>query len=169
MTTLAIVPNSGLYGAVVVLALLNASPAARAGGPEQGPFAGLSGFWTGEGSVVMSNGAQERIRCRATYSVTTPQSLQQGLRCASASYVFDVKSNVAAAPDGSLSGTWSEGTRQVAGDLTGSATPGRIQTSVETLGFSANLTIATHGTRQSVSLQPQGTEVQAVKIEMRRI
>ncbi len=163
----AFVGSNVLCAAALAAGLIGAAQTVRAA--EQGPFAGLSGSWSGEGSVTMSNGSHERIRCRATYSMTpADRSLNQGLRCASDSYVFDVKSNVIAAANGALSGTWSEATRQVTGDLTGSAAPGHIQTSVETLGFSANLTITTHGARQSVTLQPQGTDVQAVNIEMRR-
>lgn len=142
----------------------------RADETNHSPFAGLSGTWTGNGSVLMSDGSQERIRCRATYSVPPlGQVLNQGLRCASDSYTIDVRSNVMASSGGALSGTWSEATRQVSGDLSGSVTPGHIQTSVEALGFSAQLSITTVGARQSVSLKPEGMDVQAVTIEMRRI
>ena len=51
----------------------------------------------------------------------------------------------------------------------GHMSPGRIDTSVETLGFSADLSIATHGSHQSVVLQPHDSDVRAVRIEMRRI
>lgn len=165
-------PRRLLFQAATFAALLGAialPSSTRADEISHGPFAGLSGTWTGNGSVQMSNGSQERIRCRATYSVPpTGQMLNQGLRCASDSYTFDVKSNVMVGSGGALSGTWSEATRQVSGDVSGSVTPGHIQTSVEALGFSAQLSITTVGARQSVSLRPEGMDVQAVTIEMRR-
>lgn len=163
-------PSRSHVAIAAVVGLLATSSGLRADDAERSPFAGLSGSWVGDGSVTMSNGSRERIRCRATYSVM-PQgrSLNQGLRCASDSYTFDVRSNVTANAGGALTGTWSEATRQVTGDVTGNATPGHIQTSVETFGFSAQLSITTRGARQSVSMQPEGTEVQAVNIEMRRI
>jgi hypothetical protein len=33
------------------------------------PFAGLPGSWTGSGSIALSDGSHERLRCRATYRV----------------------------------------------------------------------------------------------------
>lgn len=135
---------------------------------EKGPFAGLSGTWSGAGTVTMANGSQERIRCRANYSVPPMgTSLNQGLQCASDSYRFDVKSNVFAEGN-ALRGTWSEGTNQVSGNVTGRIAPGRIETSVTSSAFSARLSVTTQGSRQSVSISPQGTDVRAVSIEMRR-
>jgi len=61
----------------------------------------------------MSNGAAERIRCRATYAVNgAGRALQQTLRCASDSYRLDISSNVVS-EGGALSGSWSEATRGV--------------------------------------------------------
>ena len=36
---------------------------------EGGPFSGLNGQWTGAGHIKLSDGTQERIRCRASYTV----------------------------------------------------------------------------------------------------
>lgn len=152
-----------------VMSLLVAAPAARAD-DGSGLFSGLSGAWAGEGTITLADGTNERIRCHASYSVPpVGTSLNQGLRCASASYQFDVKSYVTVRSDGTVSGTWSELTRQVTGDVTGRASRGQIRTSVEALGFSAQLAISTRGSRQSVSIAPQGTDVRAVTIEMKRI
>lgn len=159
-----------LVAAATLLTVMPVSSGVRAADADAGPFAGLSGSWAGDGSVTMTDGTHESIRCRATYSVPpSGQALNQGLRCGSQSYTFDVKSSVTVSDGGRLSGSWSEATRQVVGDVNGSVTPGHIETSVETLGFSAQLSVTTKGAHQSVSIQPQGTDVQAVTIEMRRI
>ena len=135
---------------------------------ERGPFAGLSGSWSGDGTVTMSNGSSERIRCRASYSVPPMgKQLNQGLQCASDSYRFNVTSNVFS-EGGALRGTWSESTNQVSGDVTGRITPGVIETNVSSPVFSAHLSVVTKGSRQSVSILPQGTDVRTVTIEMRR-
>jgi hypothetical protein len=43
----------------------------------------------------MTNGATERIRCKAAYAVNaTGKAVQQTLRCASDSYGVDISSNV---------------------------------------------------------------------------
>jgi hypothetical protein len=59
------------------------------------PFAGLSGSWTGSGQVALSDGSNERLRCRAAYRVDpSGVRLQQTLKCASDSYTFDLTSEV---------------------------------------------------------------------------
>jgi len=69
----------GMIVGAAALALL-----APPGHAQSGPFAGLSGSWAGAGTIGMSNGASERIRCRASYAVGGGgRSLQQNLRCAS--------------------------------------------------------------------------------------
>jgi len=35
--------------------------------PAEARFAGLPGSWTGTGTIALSSGAKERIRCRASY------------------------------------------------------------------------------------------------------
>lgn len=156
-------------GSALLLGLITAMTV-PAHAVEFAPFSGMAGTWTGDGTIVMANGAKERIRCRAVYSVQAQAAvLDQGLRCASDSYQFDVKSHVLAGQDGSLSGTWSEAVHGVAGDVSGRVEAGRLDTSVDTLGFSARLSVATHGRRQSVSILPNGSDVQSVTIDMRRI
>jgi hypothetical protein len=122
----------------------------------EGPFAGLDGVWSGNGTVSLSNGGRERIRCRATYAVGAGGStLQQSLRCASDSYNFDLRSDVRS--DGSsLTGSWSESTRNVNGNISGRVRGNQIDALVEAAGFSASITIVTHGSKQSVSIRSQG-------------
>ncbi len=107
-------------GVMVLAPQLRADP-----GPE-GPFFGLSGYWSGSGTITMSNGAAERIRCRATYAVNgAGRALQQTLRCASDSYRLDISSNVVS-EGGALSGSWSEATRGVSGSISGSPAVRRL-------------------------------------------
>ena len=154
---------------LISVGALSAINAGARAAEDAGPFAGLAGSWAGDGTVTMANGTSERIRCRASYSVP-PMGMQlnQGLQCASDSYRFDVKSNVFVEAGGALRGTWSEATNQVAGSVSGHISPGQIDTSVISPVFSARLSVTTKGAKQSVSIQPQGTDVRAVNIEMRR-
>src|SRR3977135_3631011 len=90
------------------------------------PFAGMAGVWSGNGTITLDSGASERIRCRATYAVSRDgNGLNQTLVCASDSYKFDLKSDVIA-NNGSLSGTWSEASRNVTGTLEGCARAGQF-------------------------------------------
>jgi hypothetical protein len=133
-----------------------------------GSFAWLAGAWNGSGRIEMQNGTSERIRCRARYSVSQAGDvLAQDLRCASDSDSIDVNGTFQS-DQGSLSGTWTELTRNVSGTLSGRASGGSIQARMAALGFSAGLTVNTAGDTQSVTIIPEGNEVRSVVVTMKR-
>jgi hypothetical protein len=143
-------------------ALLMSVSAAHA---QSGPFAGFGGSWSGNGTVSLSDGTSERIRCRASYKVDgSGNGLAQTLRCASDSYKFDLSSNVISQGN-SVTGTWSEANRNVNGNLQGKAGGGQIDVFVEAAGFAANITLTTRGNKQSVSISSKG-EIRGVQISM---
>ena len=118
------------------------------------PFAGLAGYWSGAGTVTMDDGSTEKIRCKATYAVSgNGAGLNQTLVCASDSYKFDLKTNIVA-EQGSLSGSWSESSRGINGNLSGRASGGNFQVVATAAGFTADITLTTHGNRQSVVIRP---------------
>ncbi len=143
-----------LFSAVVVSTLLlSSTPAFSA---QRTAFTGLGGAWSGGGTISLSDGSTERIRCRANYSLGGGgTTLKQTLRCASDSYNFDLVSDVVI-QGGSVSGTWNESSRNINGTLQGSASGDRIAVFVEAAGFAANLILTTHGARQSISISSQG-------------
>src|SRR5215218_8969462 len=89
-------------------------------------FNGLEGSWGGTGTITLSNGSTERIRCRATYNVPIETNMQMNIRCASDSYKFDLTSNVVLKGGGVIAGTWSETSRAVGGSIQGTANSGQI-------------------------------------------
>jgi hypothetical protein len=132
-----------------------------------GPFTALAGSWSGGGTVTMSSGTRERIRCRATYDVDKAGiSLNLTLRCASDSYNFELQSSVAHS-GGAVSGTWAELTRHVGGNVEGSARGNRIQVRVSGV-LSAMLAVSTNANRQSISIDAPGSEMSAVAISLSR-
>jgi hypothetical protein len=134
---------------VAALAFTSASYA------QSGPFAGMAGVWSGGGTVTLDDGSTERIRCRATYAVGEGgNGLNQSLTCASDSYRFNLASNVIAS-GGSLSGTWSESSRGITGNLEGRAANGTFQVIASAPGFNANITLTTRGNRQSVVIRAE--------------
>lgn len=141
---------------------------ASATGAWAGPFEALSGSWSGGGTIAMTDGHNERIRCKAVYEVTPSGIiLHQNLRCASDSYKFEVRSSLQAEGQ-SIIGTWTETTRQVQGDVSGSVSGERIITSVKGTGFSASLSLTTRGNAQNVSITPSGTDIKSVQIDLKR-
>jgi hypothetical protein len=132
-----------------------------------GPFEALSGSWSGGGTITMSNGAKERIRCRAQYNVGgAGANLDLTLRCASDSFTFELQSN-ACYNNGAVTGTWSEKTRGVGGSIEGSGNGGSIKVRVSGI-ISASLALNTVANQQSISIQAPGTELQHVAISLSR-
>jgi hypothetical protein len=121
------------------------------------------------GCVTMTNGAIERIRCKAAYAVNAAgKAVQQTLRCASDSYRFEISSNVIF-EGGLLSGSWAEATRGMSGSISGRASGAEIVANVAGGSFTARLDVRTQGNRQSVTFRPQGgTDVAAVSIALRK-
>jgi hypothetical protein len=141
-----------IFAAIALIAVfLSGSPSYA----QLGPFAGMAGNWSGSGTVTLDDGSSERIRCRATYAVGSGGSgLNLSLICASDSYKFDLRGNVVA-ERGALSGTWSEATRGVNGNLEGRGSNGRFQVLASAPGFDANITLTTQGNRQSVVIRAE--------------
>ena len=132
-------------------------------------FAGFAGRWAGTGAVAMTDGSRENIRCQAKYSTGAGRdSLHVNVRCASDSYRVHLLIDVEAQGD-QISGSWQETTHQVSGDVTGQLPgSGQIQASLSGLGFGIQLAATTNGRQQAVTIQSQNTEVQTVKITMRK-
>jgi hypothetical protein len=138
-----------------VATLFVASASGSACYAQSGPFAGMAGNWSGGGTVTLDDGSSERIRCRATYAVGAGGTgLNQNLTCASDSYRFILSSNVVA-QGSALSGTWSESSRGVSGNLEGRGSNGNFQVVASAPGFTANLSLATRGNKQSVVIRAE--------------
>jgi hypothetical protein len=132
---------------------------------QSGPFAGFDGSWTGSGSVTLSDGSTEHLRCKADYKVAgNGMELKQNLHCASDSYKFDLSSDVTSQGN-RISGNWSEASRNIFGSLEGTAGGGQIDVFVQANGFAANLTLTTTGNKQTVQINSKG-EIRGVNITM---
>jgi hypothetical protein len=159
--------GSNCFGQAIKLAGVGAALmlSVSAGNAQSGPFAGFDGAWSGNGTVTLSDGSTERIRCKADYKVSgNGLGLKQNLHCASDSYRFDLSSDVTSYGD-RISGNWSEASRNVFGSLQGTAGGGQIEVFVEANAFAANLTLRTNGNRQTVMITSKG-EIKGVNITM---
>jgi hypothetical protein len=159
--------GSSLFGQAIKCASVGAAllVSVSASQAQSSPFAGFDGAWSGNGTVSLSDGTTERIRCKADYKIDgTGLGLKQSLRCASDSYKFELTSDVTSQGD-RLSGNWSEASRKIFGDLRGTVGAGQIQVFVEANGFAANLTLRTNGNKQTVQINSKG-EIRGVTITM---
>jgi len=161
-------PNSfpAAFVAVATLATLASVPVAAA----SGPFTGFDGRWTGNGTISLSSGTREPIRCRAQNIVEKDDNnLQQALRCASDSYKFEVNTYVDHV-DGAISGRWDELTQKVNGSLEGILNGRRIDAMVRATGFTAGFRMDLSANRQLVLITPdtENTDITEVKIDLRK-
>jgi hypothetical protein len=155
----------GRLAAVVAIALCAAAAPARAA---SGPFSALGGHWRGAGHIELANGSKERIHCRASYEVEPGgRAMHQALRCASDSYNFELRSDVESHGN-RISGYWSELSRNVSGKLSGYFRHGRIEITVKTGEFTAQLILVSHGNRQSVTIQSKGAQFTGASIHLTR-
>jgi hypothetical protein len=151
----------------VVVAIL-AICAAPTGAAAAGPFSALAGSWSGTGTVTVSNGADERLRCRAVYQVGEEGfDIRLNLRCASDSYNFNLLSTVRY-EGGRVSGSWSEVTRNASGTISGRVNGHQILVAAQGPNFGANLLLVTHGNRQSISIRATGADVTGADIVLSR-
>src|SRR5262245_4460796 len=155
MKTRHVGPSSTAYiAAAVCVIAVSLSPLPSYA--EQGPFADLSGDWSGGGTVTLSSGSNEKIRCRATYdSQAAGNNLKLALRCASDSYNVDFR-GTALNSGGNMTGNWFESTNQAAGQFFGSVKGNRIDARIEGQTFAAFLNMnsaPTEGSRPIVKLR----------------
>jgi|ERR1700704_2334949 hypothetical protein len=160
--------GSSLFGHAIKAASVGAAlllSVSASNAQSSGPFAGFDGSWSGTGTVSLSDGTNEHLRCKADYKVNgSGLGLKQNLHCASDSYKFDLSSDVTSAGD-HIYGNWSEASRKIFGNLQGTAGGGQIDVFVEAAGFAANLTLRTNGSKQTVQISSKG-EIRGVTITM---
>jgi hypothetical protein len=154
--------------AAAVTALLALPSLASAQVAQPGPFTGLSGHWSGAGSLASTSGTTERLRCRAFYEASADGAmLSQNLTCASDSYTFELRTDMRDEA-GAIRGSWVEARRNVTGTIVGRARGGRIDASVQGPGFSATIALSTRGDRQSVTIRTDAAELSRVSIDLAR-
>ncbi|NJO24462.1 MAG: hypothetical protein HC868_18055 [Sphingomonadales bacterium] len=117
------------------------------------PLDKLAGRWVGEGFLGIKDGKSESVKCRVTYiPAESTHQLKQTVRCASASGSIEVQSTIVHS-GGIISGSWSELTRNMRGDLSGKVTPRGFQVMVTGADLSANMNVVINGPRQIIEIQ----------------
>lgn len=128
------------------------------------PVKELAGRWSGWGSVQLANGGAEQVKCIATYFVDDGGStVQQNLRCASASYKIDAVANLTLA-SGQVSGRWEERTHAATGSVSGRVTGNGFNLSIQGESFSAVMAVATSPCKQSINIAPHGIDIARIAI-----
>ncbi|HWB43974.1 MAG TPA: hypothetical protein VG900_00900 [Hyphomicrobiaceae bacterium] len=128
------------------------------------PLTDLGGYWTGTGSVTLSNGNKERVKCSVVYKVTDNSTqIRQTLRCASQDYSINALAELTL-KGAQVSGSWEEKTYSATGQVSGRYTGNAFQLSIEGGNFTAAMNVNISNCKQSISISPQGLEVNSISL-----
>jgi hypothetical protein len=129
------------------------------------PLGDLPGRWSGIGSITMSNGSSEQIKCIATYFVNDGGAdVQQNLRCASTSYKIDAKARLKVSNGGQVSGEWEEKTYATTGAVAGRVTGTGFALSIRGATFTAAMSVTTSSCKQSINIMPSAHEISRISV-----
>ena len=132
------------------------------------PFAAMAGSWSGGGTITVTGGAKEKLRCRAHHTANPDAtSLSLSIRCASDSFKFELTSSVLE-KQGEIAGNWNEAGFGVSGSITGQIHDNQIAAVAEAAGYTAEIAMTTSGDRQSVSITPHNVFITGVQIVLAR-
>lgn len=141
------------------LALAVAATGARAGSIDE-----MTGYWTGSGSVVLSNGNTERVKCAVTYKISEGGTqIKQSMRCASADYNINASADLNVKGQ-SVTGSWEEKTYSAVGEVSGRYTGSNFVLSIKGASFTASMNLTVSDCKQSISISPQGLDVARISI-----
>jgi hypothetical protein len=163
-----------LYLCSVLAAMLAPAQGHADASSSSGPFFGLSGQWTGAGTITMPDGSTRQLRCNSANAVgANGTTIEQNLRCTGGSFRFDITSN-AAAKGSWLSGIWDDTELGVRGNLSGRVSRSAILAHIGGIGFAAYMIVRTQGDRElvtmrSFTLRPhKGTSIARVSVALHK-
>lgn len=132
------------------------------------PFPALAGSWRGPGTVRLTTGQTETIKCKAYYTNKSSGSvLGLAILCGSASAKIDMRANLEYS-GGKVTGTWEERQFNATGNVTGSASSNKLSLSITGGGLTGTLSVSIGSGSQSVSISTQGTGFTGVNIQFSR-
>lgn len=145
-----------------IVSLVTFAAAAVAAAP---PVGDLPGRWSGWGSVTLSNGQSEQVKCVATYFIEGANGVRQNLRCASQSYKIDAVANLSVT-DGRVTGQWEERTWAVGGSVTGRLSASGFNLAINGPNFDAAMVVGTSPCKQSINIMPRGFEIAKIALNL---
>ena len=128
------------------------------------PLGELAGYWTGAGSVTLSSGNTERVKCAVIYKVSDDGSqIKQSMRCASTDYSINATADLHVRGE-QVSGNWEEKTYSASGEVSGRYTGESFVLSIQGANFTAAMNVSLSACKQSISISPKGLDVNRISI-----
>lgn len=144
---------------------LTLAAALAATGAAAGPIEDLDGYWTGTGTVVLSE-SKERVKCAVRYRVGRGGThIRQTMRCASADYSINATAELSVR-GGQVEGSWEEKTYSATGQVTGRYTGSSFVLSIKGANFSAAMNVGLSTCKQSITINPKGLEVRRITMSL---
>lgn len=130
------------------------------------PIEAMAGYWSGTGSVALSGGKSERVKCSVTYKVSSSGSqIKQNMRCASTDYKIDAAADLRI-QSGNVSGTWEEKTYSANGQVSGRVAGNSMNLTIKGEAFSAGMNLSTSDCKQTINITPKGLDVTRIQISL---
>ncbi len=152
--------NKVLWVTPVILSILALAPPVPAD-----PIGELSGYWSGGGSVLLTNGKTERVKCQVFYKTGDAGSIRQSMRCASVDYSINSLAELKV-KGGQVSGSWEEKTYAAKGEVSGHFNGDGFALTIQGDNFSAAMSVSLSSCKQAISISPRGLEVTRVAIAL---
>ena len=151
-----------LAGLVVAASAMVLGP----GLAQSDPLGDLNGFWSGTGSVVLSGGNTERVKCQVFYkSGEGSTQIRQTMRCASTDYTINSLAELRVKGN-QVTGSWEERTYSAKGEVTGRYSGEGFVLSIQGANFTAAMNVSLSNCKQSISITPKGLDVTRVTIAL---
>jgi hypothetical protein len=121
---------------------------------EVDPIENLAGKWSGEATMVPSEGRNEKFRCIIVYQVGDEASrVHQHLRCQGENRNFDAitRMNIA---NNKVTGVWADNVYSISGTLQGKVTDKGFIVQLNSTFFDARMSVVSSNCQQTVRLIP---------------
>jgi hypothetical protein len=129
-----------------------------------GPIGEMAGYWTGNGSVTLSGGNTERVKCAVIYKVSDDGvQIKQSIRCASTDYSINATADLKVKGE-QVSGSWEEKTYSATGEVSGRFTGENLVLSIQGANFTASMNVSLSACKQSINISPKGLDVNRINI-----
>ena len=130
------------------------------------PLGDLNGFWSGTGSVVLSGGNTERVKCQVFYkAIEGSTQIRQTMRCASTDYTINSLAELRVKGN-QVTGSWEERTYSAKGEVTGRYSGEGFVLSIQGANFTAAMNVSLSNCKQNISITPKGLDVTRVTIAL---
>ena len=129
------------------------------------PLGDLNGFWSGTGSVVLSGGNTERVKCQVFYKSGEGSQIRQTMRCASTDYTINSLAELKVKGN-QVTGSWEERTYSAKGEVSGRYSAEGFVLSIQGANFSAAMNVSLSNCKQNISITPKGLDVTRVTIAL---